>query len=168
MTPDLFLLRFGRRYELRGGEELEGEVRRRGFFRPRYEGEIAGSIWHFSKLDARVSSVRDPEGRERASLDLTDRGRRLIVDDEPVAMVLERSPDGSRAWIDAEGRALLRLDGHPAIAGHRKGLAAELQTGDWEWPGPEPAVVEALAKLTLCVIWVAELDKVALEQFNRA
>ncbi len=59
VTPsDLSLFRFGRRYELRRGEEVEGEVRRRGFLSPRYEGDIAGRTWHFSKLSASASSVR--------------------------------------------------------------------------------------------------------------
>jgi hypothetical protein len=65
VTPsDLSLFRFGRRYELRRGEGVEGEVRRRGFLRPRYEGEIAGRTWHFGKLGAPVSGI--PRG-SRAS-----------------------------------------------------------------------------------------------------
>ena len=62
------------RPEVRRGEGVEGGVRRRGFSRPRYEGEIAGGTWHFSKLAAPVSGIRDPEDRELATLTLTERG----------------------------------------------------------------------------------------------
>jgi hypothetical protein len=141
-------------------------VRRRGFFSPRYEGEIAGRTWHFSKLAAALSSVRDAYGREGASLSLTERGRRLVVDDEPVAMTLEYSRDGSRAWIDDAERLLLRL--RPVGREDRRNVTvAELDEGDGDWPGSDPAVVEALGKLTICVIRVAEMDDTGLRQFTR-
>lgn len=167
MTPsDLSLFRFGRRYELRRGEGVEGEVRRRGFLRPRYEGEIAGRTWHFGKLGAPVSGIRDPEDRERASLALTERGRRLTVDDEPIpeGVLLRRSmPASRRPRIQASS---LRLQ--PVGREDRRNVTvAELTEGDGDWPGSDPVVVEALGRLTICVIRVAEIDDRALRQFNR-
>ncbi len=80
-------------------------------------------------------------------------------------MVLEGSRDGSRAWIDAEDRLLLRL--HRVGREDRRNVTvAELDEGDGDWPGPDPAVVEALGRLTICTIRVAEIDETALKQFN--
>jgi hypothetical protein len=81
-------------------------------------------------------------------------------------MTLEYAGDGSRAWIDAEERLLLRLQ--PVGREDRRNVTvAELTEGDGDWPGSDPVVVEALGRLTICVIRVAEIDDRALRQFNR-
>ena len=81
-------------------------------------------------------------------------------------MTLVYSRDGSRAWIDDDERQFLRL--RPVGREDRRNVTvAELEEEDGAWPGSDPAAVEALCKLSICVLRVAEIDDANLRQFTR-
>ena len=165
----LTLIRSGRRYELRRGEEVVGEVRRRGVLRQRYEADFGGRTWHYRGAGRKlgVNLVFDADGRERAGLEASKAGYGIVLDDEPVNMTLATGRDGSSEWVDERGTTLLRLVPADRAGAQKNGLVATLEQTEQRWPGSDPDAAHSVAAATICAWFVQDLDAAGIQQFNR-
>ena len=169
MAPtELTLVRSGRRYELLRGEEVLGEVRRRGVLKRRYEADFGGRTWLYvgDGRKAGVNRVFDADGRERASLEATEEGYGIVLDDEALAMTLLSGQDGTREWRDERGAVLLRLATDRRAGLQKGGRVATLEMTDQPWPGSDPEGAKAVAAATICAWFVQDLDRAGSQQFS--
>ena len=170
MAPTEFrLVRSGRRYELRRGDETVGEVRRRGIVKRRYEADFGGRTWVYvgDGRKAGVNPVLDADGRECASLEGSDEGFGIVLDDEPVPMTLMVRSDGTRDWVGGHGSPLLRLAPDRRAWLQKNGLVATLEQTEQSWPGSDPEGSQAVAAATICAWFVQDLDQAGTLQFNK-
>ena len=166
--PQLTLVRSGRRYELRRGDETVGEVRRRGVMKRRYEADFGGRSWHYVGAGRKegVNSVLDADGSECASLEASEAGYTIVLDDEALGMTLTVGRDGASEWVDERGASLLRLTADRRASLQKNGLVATLEQTEQPWPGSDPEAARAVATATICAWFVQDLDQAGTLQFN--
>ena len=164
----LTVVRHGRRYELRRGNDAVGEVRRTGFFRPRYEATLGFGRWELRRAMFASSNVVDSDsGREIARLEEGDeRGQPLAVEDgrlrPEVDVIRSVRPDGW-TYLDPDEQSLLTL----RHLGGREGEIAVVEPGERPWPSPDPDAGAALAVAIACMELVARRDHANEQEVNR-
>jgi hypothetical protein len=163
------LVRSGRLYQLMRGEEAVGEVRRRGVVKRRYEVDFGGRTWLYfgDGRKAGVNRVFNTDGRECASLEASEEGYGIVLDDEALDMRLVYREDGTREWVDERGELLLRLGVARRSWLQKGGTVADLERTDRPWPGSAPEGAEAVATATICAWFVQDLDRAGDQLFRR-